>query len=307
MNEAQPRYAKIDPALTENGMRSCAELQTAVAELSGDLAALTEKIELDPEALAAVEARLSELHTLKRRYGPTLAQVLTARDNAAERLREFQQAQSRREEFARKEAELRRDLHAAAAELSRRRKKTADKFLAETVKKLAAIGFAGARLEAQFSEIPPGAGGMDHLELLFNANKGEELRPLRKVASSGELSRLMLALKTVLADADAVPTVIFDEIDMNIGGETANKVGRELAALGKRRQILCISHLAQVAARAENHFQVEKSSISGRTVSRIVRLADPVPELARMLGGGGSALQHAAALYRELREVTPEN
>ena len=127
------------------------------------------------------------------------------------------------------------------------------------------------------------------------------MRPLRKIASSGELSRLMLALKTVLADADAVPTVIFDEIDMNIGGETANKVGNELCNLGKNRQIICISHLAQVAARADEHFKVEKSTIDGRTVSKIRKLDDPAEELGRMLGGGASALRHAQELLDTLK------
>ena len=143
---------------------------------------------------------------------------------------------------------------------------------------------------------------MDKMELLFNANCGEELRPLRKVASSGELSRVMLALKTVLADADEVPTVIFDEIDMNIGGETANKVAEELHSLGEKRQILCISHLAQVAARADNHLLVEKTVVNDRTVSQVVKLDDPVPELARMLGGGESALRHAAELKQNLQK-----
>ena len=140
------------------------------------------------------------------------------------------------------------------------------------------------------------------MELLFNANCGEELRPLRKVASSGELSRVMLALKTVLADADEVPTVIFDEIDMNIGGETANKVAEELHSLGEKRQILCISHLAQVAARADNHLLVEKTVVNDRTVSQVVKLDDPVPELARMLGGGDSALTHAKELCRKRKK-----
>ena len=112
----------------------------------------------------------------------------------------------------------------------------------------------------------------------------------------------MLALKTVLADADAVPTVIFDEIDMNIGGETANKVAQELHALGKKRQILCISHLAQVAARADHHFLVEKKTIGERTISEVRELSDPVPELARMLGGGDSALRHAGDLLHSLKK-----
>ena len=142
---------------------------------------------------------------------------------------------------------------------------------------------------------------MDHLEIMFSANKGEDLRPLRKIASSGELSRLMLALKTVLADADAVPTVIFDEIDMNIGGETANQVGNELRALGKKRQIICISHLAQVAARADEHFLVRKFTEGERTISRICKLDDPAEEIGRMLGGGDSALRHAGELLKSLK------
>lgn len=293
---------KIDSSLTGEAMSVCESLQTAVAELSGNLAAAADKVEIDPEALAVAEARLSELHTLKRRYGPTLEQVLETRASAAEKVREFQESKALRSEFDRKEAELQKALLIAAQELSAARRSVAGKFLAETVKKLEAIGFSGAELKAEFTAVAPGAGGMDKLELMFNANRGEELRPLRKVASSGELSRLMLALKTVLADADAVPTVIFDEIDMNIGGETANKVGRELAALGGKRQILCISHLAQVAARADNHFKVEKHCQDQRTFSVIQKLDDPVPELARMLGGGESALVHAGELHRDLKQ-----
>ncbi len=292
---------KIDPSLTGEAMNVCESLQTAVAELSGDLAAAADKVELDPEALAVTEARLSELHTLKRRYGPALEQVLETRELAAAKVREFQESKAMRAEFDRKEVELQKHLLSAAQELSAARRDAAGKFLAETVKKLDAIGFSGAEMQAEFTTVAPGASGMDKLELLFNANRGGELRPLRKVASSGELSRLMLALKTVLADADAVPTVIFDEIDMNIGGETANKVGRELAALGNKRQILCISHLAQVASRADAHFKVEKICQEGKTFSIIEQLDDPVPELARMLGGGESALVHARQLHRDVK------
>ncbi len=297
---------KIDASLCAGALEVCASLQTTTSELSGDLASAADRVELDPEALAVIEARLSELYILKRRYGPTLEQVLTTRANAAAKVEEFKMSQKYREEFAVREKELRQKLLSAARKLSAARRKTADKFLDETVKKLTAIGFNGAALQADFTQIEPGASGMDKVELMFNANRGEEMRPLRKVASSGELSRLMLALKTVLADADAVPTVIFDEIDMNIGGETANKVGRELAALGKKRQILCISHLAQVAARADHHFKVEKFTVDGRTLSKLYCLDDPVPELSRMLGGGDSAHMHAQALYMELNPQKAE-
>ena len=290
---------KIDASLVSDAVSVCAELQNSVSELSSFLAALTEKIDLDPESLAATEARLSELHTLKRRYGPTLEQVFAANDAALEKLQKYKDAQKRRNEFAKEEKVLQEKLDSAAAELSAARKAAAGTFIDLARKKLAAIGFEHASFDVEFSTVPAGANGQDRIELLFNANAGGELRPLRKVASSGELSRVMLALKTVLADADDVPTVIFDEIDMNIGGETANKVAEELHQLGKKRQIFCISHLAQVAARGNHHFLVYKEDINGKTISNVRELTDPAAELARMLGGGDSALKHARELCRQ--------
>ena len=292
---------RIDPALTGDLTIQCSDLQNRLVELSNAVSLLPDKVELDPEALNAVEARLSEIYTLKRRYGPTMEQLLESRDAARERLAEYMRSKQKRDEFDAREKELKNLLLTAAKKLSEVRKSSADKFLALAVKKLRAIGFATAEIKPEFTAVAPTANGMDHLELMFSANKGEDLRPLRKIASSGELSRLMLALKTVLADADAVPTVIFDEIDMNIGGETANKVGNELCNLGKNRQIICISHLAQVAARADEHFKVEKSTIDGRTVSKIRKLDDPAEELGRMLGGGASALRHAQELLDTLK------
>jgi len=170
--------------------------------------------------------------------------------------------------------------------------------------KLGAIGFAKCVLEVAFSEVEPGPNGMDRVELLFSANAGESVHPLRKIASSGELSRLMLALKTVLADADSIPVVVFDEIDVNIGGETANRVGEELHHLGRNRQILCISHLAQVAARADRHFRVEKHTEEGRTFSECRELdaEGRVREIGRMLGGGESAVTHARAILGKIKE-----
>ncbi len=292
---------RIDAALTGDLTIQCSDLQNRLVDLSNAVSLLPDKVELDPEALNAVEARLSEIYTLKRRYGPTLEQLLEARDAAREKLAEFMRSKQKRDEFDARQKELENSLLAAARKLSEVRKSSADKFLSLAVKKLRAIGFASAEIKPEFTAVAPSANGMDHLELMFSANKGENLRPLRKIASSGELSRLMLALKTVLADADAVPTVIFDEIDMNIGGETANKVGNELCNLGRNRQIICISHLAQVAARADEHFKVEKSTIDGRTVSKIRKLADPSEELGRMLGGGASALRHAQELLDTLK------
>ena len=192
----------------------------------------------------------------------------------------------------------------AAEKLSALRKKKAAEFAERVRSKLGAIGFAKCVLEVAFSEVEPGPNGMDRVELLFSANAGESVHPLRKIASSGELSRLMLALKTVLADADSIPVVVFDEIDVNIGGETANRVGEELHHLGRNRQILCISHLAQVAARADRHFRVEKHTEEGRTFSECRELdaEGRVREIGRMLGGGESAVTHARAILSKIKE-----
>ena len=288
--------ARIDGRTAEPLLGECEKLQEAISNFSRQIGGLADHVELDGEALAAIEARLGVLYTLKRRYGPSLEQVLAARDRAAERIDDFDRAAAKRAEFDRRAGELRRELAEAARELSRKRRAAADRFTGEIRGVLAQLGFADNRFLAEFTDVEPGAGGMDRLELLFSANPGEEARPLRRIASSGELSRLMLAMKTCLADADSVPTVIFDEIDMNIGGETANRVGDELRRLGKSRQIISISHLAQVAVRADAHWLVEKRVSGGRTESSVRLLDDRAPELARMLGGGGEALTHARAL-----------
>lgn len=297
--------SRIDSALTSGLLDELNEIQERIARLSSDIENLAEKIDLDAEALAAIESRLSEIYTLKRRYGPSLEQLFAARDAAEQRLHDYRAAAERRAEFDRMELEWNDRLRRNSAELSRRRRAGAAAFLDAVRSKLEAVGFPDSRLEAQFSDSEPGPTGSDRLELLFSANPGEAARSLRRVASSGELSRIMLAFKTVLADADDTATVIFDEIDMNIGGETANRVGDELRELGKKHQILCISHLAQVAARADAHYLAVKTTADHRTRTEIILLTEVEPELARMLGGGAAALTHARELRRTASGTEP--
>ena len=296
--------SRTDEALAAGLLEECDRIQEDVSALSGRVAELADKVDLDPEALAAIESRLGELFTIKRRYGPTLEQVLAVRGEAFRRLELYRNTAVRRQEFERRKAELTAELRRAAEKLSALRKKKAAEFAERVRSKLGAIGFAKCVLEVAFSEVEPGPNGMDRVELLFSANAGESVHPLRKIASSGELSRLMLALKTVLADADSIPVVVFDEIDVNIGGETANRVGEELHHLGRNRQILCISHLAQVAARADRHFRVEKHTEEGRTFSECRELdaEGRVREIGRMLGGGESAVTHARAILSKIKE-----
>ena len=227
---------------------------------------------------------MAELHTLKRRYAPSIELLLETLEKAKLRLDDFKRASVKREEFAKRRKQLLQQQDDLCKTLSAKRKACAGNLVNELLSRLEMIGFNNARLVPEFSPVDNSAAGCDHFELLFSANPGEALRPLRKIASSGELSRIMLAFKVVLADSDAVPTVIFDEIDMNIGGDTANKVGEALKLLSKKRQILSISHLAQVASRADRHFLVKKSISDGRTYSTVEELLDKKQELDRMIG-----------------------
>jgi DNA repair protein RecN (Recombination protein N) len=278
----------------------CGIATEQLRELAERIADFGSGLELDEAAFAELEHRLSLLYTLKRRYGPSLDQVIDALTDARARLDDYRRGDEKRAEFKRREADFRQKLAAAADELSRLRRSKAAQLAAEVEEKLQHLGFPAGRIEAQFTDIEPGPNGRDALELLFSANAGEAPQPLRKIASSGELSRLMLALKTVLSDADRIPVAVFDEIDVNIGGETATKVADELRKLAVRRQLLAISHLPQVAAKGDVHFVVSKCDEAGRTVSTILRLdADGRRrEIARMLGGGQAADIHARDLLK---------
>ena len=285
----------------EDLLQACAVIQENVEHLSRQLADLSSRVELDPEELAAIENRMSDIFTLKRRYGPSLEELFSNWEKAEKELNSYNDSAAAAAEFEKRIAQVQDELKELCAQLSKKRKEAVKGFLTQIEEKLKFLGFGKCRFEAEFLPCEPGPSGADRFEMLFSANAGSPVQPLRKIASSGELSRLMLGLKTVLADADDVPTVIFDEIDMNIGGETANAVGEELHNLGRSRQIISISHLAQVAARADHHFKVSKETCDGVVRSGVVLLADPEPEIARMLGNTPAARKHAGELLKELR------
>jgi DNA repair protein RecN (Recombination protein N) len=286
------------PGQGEEMLRLCDQAGELLRDLAGSIEDFSRNIEMNEEEFAELESRLAALQTLKRRYGPSLEQVLEALQQADERLEAYQNSEKLRQEFDAEEKSLTAELLKKSEILSARRKAVADELTARVVEKLNRLGFLHSALGMDFSQVDPGENGFDRVDMLFSANPGEAMQPLRSIASSGELSRVMLALKTVLADADEVAVLLFDEIDVNIGGETANQVGRELKALAATRQVLCISHLAQVASCADRHYTVEKEVVEGRTYSRITRLTPKarLAELARMLGGGKAALAHAGEL-----------
>jgi DNA repair protein RecN (Recombination protein N) len=284
----------------------CAQMITLINELNRSIEAYAGRIELDETEFLELEQRMAELQRLKRRYGPTLEAVLDTAKNAEERLRLHEDADELRRKLEKEEERLRNERLNMARELSADRKMAATRFREEVMREMRELGFLQAAFDLTFSEVPPGPTGIDRVEFLLSVNPGEPLQSLRKIASSGEISRVMLALKTVLAKADSVPILVFDEIDVNIGGETAAVVGKKLRALGDSHQVLCISHLPQVAAAAANHYRVEKLVQNNRTTTRIRHLEheERIVEIARMLGGGTAATRHATEMLAALKPTT---
>jgi DNA repair protein RecN (Recombination protein N) len=290
---------KIDGAISPHAAAHEAAV-VELAEISRALTRYAEHLDLDPAQLAQLEQRVSLFETLKRKYGATIPEVIAFGERAAERM---QKIEGRDAELQRLAAELkaaRADLDAAASALHKLRAKAAPK-LAEKIRgNLADLGFRQSDFEAGLTlREQPNGSGIDALDLLFSPNPGEPLKPLRSIASSGEISRLMLAIKSALAAQDAIPLLVFDEIDANVGGEIANAVGAKMRMLASAHQVLCITHLPQVAARATAHFVVTKEVVNGRTHSQLREVTGKArrEEIARMLGGRSeSALKHAGTL-----------
>ncbi|MEY2525347.1 MAG: repair protein RecN [Verrucomicrobiota bacterium] len=277
--------------------------ETAVVELSEiaqSLSNYAEKLDLDPEQLAALEQRVSLFETLKRKYGGSISEVIEFGRSASERMRKIEGRDAELERLAGEIETARTNLNRSGEALRKLRAKAAPKLAANIRKNLVDLGFRQSEFEAKLSPLAePRASGFDSVELLFSPNPGEPLKPLRSIASSGEISRLMLAIKSALAAQDAIPLLVFDEIDTNVGGEIAHAVGAKMKALAGDHQVLCITHLPPVAASASSHFVVTKEVVRGRTHSQLTEVSGKArqEEVARMLGGRGeSALRLAASL-----------
>ncbi len=270
-------------------------------ELSYDIEKYSDNLDVDEEALFNLEERLSEIQGLKRRYGSNLENVFIVLEDAELRYSQFQNSCDMRNEFDNKEKNILNKLNKQAEKISKKRKKASAKFAKEVTDELKKLGFLKSEFKIDFQETEINTTGMDKIDFLFSANPGVPPAPLRNIASSGEMSRIMLALKTVLADSDTIPVLIFDEIDVNIGGETAGVVGAELKKLANNHQVLSISHLPQVAANADAHFLVEKSVTNNETTTQIYQLDEKgkINEISRMLGGSKAATEHAISLLKQ--------
>jgi len=316
---------RVDPsaaALLTLHEQAAADLR----ELQAALSRYLDKVDVDPARLQELEDRLNLIHSLRRKYGATLADVLAFGEAAQQKLASLEQRDA---ELARINAAIQRneaDLWRAGQALSAQRRKVIPQLAKAAREQLADLGFKqsrlditiatlerdeiGRRLETAADSPAPSAprpqrvtaSGLDAIEFQFAPNPGEPPRPLRSIASSGELARVMLALKTVLAAEDRIPVLVFDEVDANVGGETAHAVGQKMRQIARQRQVLCITHLPQVAAPASAHYVAAKQLQAGRTISEITLLnpKDRLTEIARMLGGQTEAARkHAEALLAE--------
>src|SRR4051812_2775052 len=271
-------------------------IHSDVQDVAQTLRRLGGRWEADPERLGEVEARLQQIKKLESKYRKSADELIVYRVGLDEQETRFQQAEDDLSGLEGEITSLFVRLRDAAAELSKQRAKVAQKLAKQVQQQLADLGMKDARLSAELSPITLGddplraevpSWGADELELTLAANPGEPAQPLRKVASGGELSRTMLALKTVLAKQDRTGTLVFDEIDANVGGRLGDVLGQKLAALGQTHQVICVTHLPQVASYARHHWSIRKSKAKGRTVTQIAPLADDdrLDELASMLRG----------------------
>ncbi len=271
----------------------------AAESVAGELDGLREECGVDPRRLEQVESRLDQLDRLRRKYGATTVEMIAFRERVRAELDSTASSEEKREALKKQEKAAKAAFMKEAQALSEARRALAKACEGRVAAQLAALEMKSAVFEVAFSEdAAPSADGLDAVEFRLSANRGEPPRPLQKAASGGELSRVMLALKCVEAENDGVPTLVFDEIDTGVGGATGVAIAEKLREVGAKRQVLCVTHLPQIAATARTQFWVEKSVRDGRTHTdaRELDTDGRVEAVAQMLGGGETARAHARAM-----------
>lgn len=284
-------------------------------DISEEFASYANKLVYDPSHLQEVQDRLSLIYSLKKKYASSqsapLKEVFDYYENAQKSLEQLGAGSENREELMKSVSELEKKVYLAGKNLSEKRRATGDKLASEVESLLKNLGMNGTRFAVSITAKPGdqieqkcGPYGFDNIEFLISANPGSPLLPLAKIASGGEISRVMLALKTIFAQNDPVQTLVFDEIDTGIGGEVAVAVGSHMKALAKNRQIFCITHLASIAVYADNQIKIEKGVAEGKTVSNVhpIQGEERVSEIARMLSGdadSAASIEHARAMLEK--------
>ena len=309
------KLCELDGSLSELNARFESTLYE-LEDIAYQIRDYRDKIEFNPHRLSEVEERLDVIHRLKRKYGDSVSDILAYQAQASQKLEDLQFGSERIEELKDQIHGVTQGAQKLAIELSKKRRETATQLESLIERELQTLGMEKAVFQILVSPIESAEGpleiegkryelrtdGMDEIEFFISPNVGSEPKPLAKIASGGEISRVMLALKTVLAQIDLIPTMIFDEIDAGIGGRTADIVGQKLKELSRYRQVFCITHLPQIARFADQHFRVEKSVEGNRTTitAKLLTPEERVEEVARMHGGEATVTTLAHA--RELLE-----
>lgn len=278
------------------------DVDSLMSDLNREISSYMDNMTFDEEAFLETENRLDLIRNMENKYGGTVEKALENLEKKREKLEELENFDLRRMEAEKRLKELTERMEALCGELSRIRKETAKELTERMRRGLSDLNFMNVDFTMEFRRLSHyTANGFDEAEFLISTNPGEPARPLGMVASGGELSRIMLAIKAVLADTDDIPTLIFDEIDTGISGRTAQAVSEKLNVIAKSHQVICITHLPQIAAMADSHFEIRKGAREGRTVTEIRRLSDEqiTDELARLLGGA----QITEAVRQNAREM----
>ena len=281
-----------------------ADIDNLLNDFHRELKDYQESISFDAESFQQTEDRLNLLNHLKAKYGGSIEKVLSYKREKEERLEELTHYEAYRQRLKKELEQKKTELLKACGRVSGIRKKAAELLAGKITAVLQDLNFLDVRFSIDFQETVPGPEGFDEICFLISMNPGQPLQPLQKVASGGELSRVMLAIKTVLADKDAVGTMIFDEIDVGISGRTAQKVSEKMAVIARSRQVICITHLAQIASMADTHFCIEKKLVGQEAKTFIRRLSneESIEELARILGGA-EITKTVRQSAREMKEL----
>ncbi len=285
-----------------------ADAEAILHDVLHDINSYMDSFTFDEESFRRTEDRLDLIHNLQAKYGGSVTEILRSLSEKKDRLDELEHFEQVREKLEAELAGREKKLDSLCGHLSRIRKAAAEALTGKIRQALEDLNFIDVKFEMEFTRLSQyTAGGYDEAEFLISTNPGLPLRPLGSVASGGELSRIMLAVKSVLADTDDIPTLIFDEIDAGISGRTAQMVSEKLNYIAGKRQVICITHLPQIAAMADSHFEIAKAAEDGVTTTRIRRLNDgqTVEELARLLGGA-QITQAVRENAREMKELAQE-
>ncbi|MEG1408314.1 MAG: DNA repair protein RecN [Terrisporobacter sp.] len=298
------KYDKTLNEYSENIERIMYELQ----DICRDVRNYKENIDFEPYELEQIEIRIDEINNLRRKYGDTIEDILKYQDKITARLEEIVNRDEMAEELKKQLNILEEKLNVKANKLTESRKKVALELEKSLLEELRSLDMKGVTFEVDFKEGNYTLSGNQDVEFMISFNLGEDMKPIYKVASGGEMSRFMLAFKTILADIDEIGTIVFDEIDAGISGIAAQVVGEKLHNIAKKKQILCITHLPQIAANADTHFCIEKNSDGNRTYTTITRLEEKerINEIARLIAGSNitdTTIEHA----REIVNLTKEN